>query len=139
MLPLDAFVAAQHDTWDDALREIAAGRKTTHWIWWIFPQLAVLGRSDRARLFGLDGADDAARYLAHPVLGPRLVTITDTLLQHCGRDAVDILGEVDALKLRSCMTLFEAVPDAPPCFAQTLDTFHGGTRCAITHAAVTEK
>jgi uncharacterized protein (DUF1810 family) len=117
-------------------RELRAGRKTSHWIWWIFPQLARLGRSPRARHFGLAGLAEATAYLAHPVLGPRLEHAARLVLAHQGAAAEDILGEVDARKLRSSMTLFEAVPGAPPTFAAVLDRLYAGARCPRTRAAL---
>ncbi|EPX82449.1 hypothetical protein Salmuc_05198 [Salipiger mucosus DSM 16094] len=126
------FLDAQDRVWPQVLAELRAGRKTTHWIWWVFPQLAELGRSARARHFGLAGPEEAAAYLEHPVLGPRLVEVSGLLLEHVGTSPNDILGSVDALKVRSCMTLFEAVPNAPPVFAEVLDRLYGGERCPVT-------
>ena len=126
MADLSRFIPPQDETYADALGEIRAGRKTSHWMWWIFPQLAGLGVSDRARFYGLSGLDEARDYLAHPLLGPRLREAMGAMAAHRGRDAADILGEVDAKKLRSCATLFAAVEGAPPEFAQILDAFHGG-------------
>jgi len=136
---LTEFVASQAPVWDDVLREMRAGRKTSHWIWWVFPQLAILGRSHRARHFGLSGLDGAAAYLAHPLLGPRLVQVSQLLLSHEDTDPATILGAVDALKVRSCMTLFEAVPDAPGIFAEVLDRMYDDTRCPITREAIAGK
>ncbi|WP_372893640.1 DUF1810 domain-containing protein, partial [Rhodosalinus sp.] len=118
MADLSEFVAAQDPVWDQVRAELRAGRKTSHWIWWVFPQLEHLGRSPRARHFGLTGVEEAALYLAHPVLGPRLEEAARLMLAHAGTAPEDVLGEVDALKLRSSMTLFEAVPGAPPVFAE---------------------
>ena len=139
MAELTEFVASQAPVWDDVLREMRAGRKTSHWIWWVFPQLAILGRSHRARHFGLSGLDGAAAYLAHPLLGPRLVQVSQLLLSHEDTDPATILGAVDALKVRSCMTLFEAVPDAPGIFAEVLDRMYDATRCPITREAIAGK
>ncbi|WP_300438356.1 DUF1810 domain-containing protein [uncultured Mameliella sp.] len=139
MAELTEFVASQAPVWDDVLREMRAGRKTSHWIWWVFPQLAILGRSHRARHFGLSGLDGAAAYLAHPLLGPRLVQVSQLLLSHEDTDPATILGAVDALKVRSCMTLFEAVPDAPGIFAEVLDRMYDDTRCPITREAIAGK
>ncbi|MBS0123488.1 DUF1810 domain-containing protein [Thetidibacter halocola] len=136
MPTLSGFVTAQEAVWPDVLRELRAGQKTSHWIWWVFPQLSSLGRSPRARHFGLSGVDEAADYLAHPILGPRLVEVSQILLSHTGTDPETILGPIDSLKVRSSLTLFEAVPDADPVFAQVLDGMYGGTRCPITRQAV---
>jgi uncharacterized protein (DUF1810 family) len=132
MASLQEFVEAQERVWTDVLREMRVGRKTSHWIWWVFPQLSVLGRSKRAVYFGLSGLSEARAYLAHPLLGPRLIEVTELLLSHQGSDPVDILGSVDALKVRSCMTLFESVPDAPEVFGQVLNSLYHGERCHIT-------
>ncbi len=136
MAELAEFVAAQEPVWPDVRRELRTGRKVTHWIWWVFPQLAILGRSDRARHFGLAGLDSAIAYKAHPVLGPRLEEVSHLLLAHAGTDPVEILGEVDALKVRSCMTLFEAVPDAPAVYGEVLDRLYSGARCPVTASAL---
>ena len=126
MADLSRFIPPQDDTYADALAEIRLGRKTSHWMWWIFPQPASLGVSDRSRFYGLSGRQEAADYLAHPLLGPRLVEAARAMLAHRGRDAADILGEVDAKKLRSSATLFAEVEGAPPEFSQLLDAFAGG-------------
>lgn len=136
MAELSEFVAAQDPVWDRVRAELRAGRKETHWIWWVFPQLASLGRSERARHFGLSGLDEAAAYLAHPVLGPRLEEAARLMLTHVGTPPEDVLGQVDALKLCSSMTLFEAVPGAPPVFARVLDRLYGGERCPQTRKAL---
>lgn len=110
-----------------AVRELRAGRKTGHWIWYEFPQLAGLGRSSMSVRYALSGPDEARAYLAHPVLGPRLVECCDALLIHRGREAADILGSIDAVKVRSSMTLFHrADPDAAV-FRRVLDAFYGGS------------
>lgn len=103
---LERFVTAQQPVWDAVCDELRAGRKQTHWMWFVFPQLATLGRSAMARHYGLSGLDEARAYLAHPVLGPRLRTACETLLRLPARAAVDIFGPVDAMKLRSSLTLF---------------------------------
>lgn len=126
MADLSRFIPPQDDTYAEALAEIRAGRKTSHWMWWIFPQLAALGVSDRSRFYGLSGCSEARAYLQHPLLGPRLVEAARALLAQRGRDAADILGDVDAKKLRSCATLFAAVEGAPPEFRQILDAFFAG-------------
>ena len=134
MAELAEFVAAQDAVWADVVAEIAAGRKRTHWIWYVFPQLRSLGRSGMAQHFGLAGADAAAAYLAHPVLGPRLREVAKLTLDCGERDPVRLFGEIDALKVRSSMTLFEAVPEAPAEFAELLRVMYGGSRCPLTLA-----
>lgn len=124
--PFDAarFLAAQAPVWEAVCAELAAGRKTGHWMWFVFPQLKGLGRSPTALRYGLDGLKAAAAYLAHPVLGARLVEAADLMLAHEGTPPERILGGVDAMKLRSSMTLFAAVPGAPEGFGQVLGAFH---------------
>ncbi len=137
MAELQEFVQAQDRHWPQILAELRDGRKATHWIWYVFPQLDSLGRSQMARHFGLTGRDEAADYLAHPVLGPRLRDATELLLRHEDTAPEDILGPVDALKVRSCMTLFEAVPGAPGCFREVLNRLYAGQRCSVTREALT--
>ena len=109
---LERFVAAQAPVFDDVLAELRRGHKTSHWMWFVFPQLASLGRSAMARHYGLVSLDEARAYAAHPLLGPRLVTCCKTLLALPQVDAHRVFGAPDDLKLRSCLTLFErAVPD----------------------------
>ncbi len=111
---LDRFVAAQAGTYPDALAELRAGRKRSHWMWWVFPQLAGLGRSDTARHYAIRSVDEARAYLAHPLLGARLREATGALLLHRDRTAEAVLGGIDAVKLRSSLTLFlEAGAGAP--------------------------
>lgn len=128
-MTLDRFVSAQADSYPQALAELRAGRKTSHWMWFVFPQIAGLGRSETARFYALADADEARAYLAHPLLGPRLHACTAAMLGHAGtRSAEAILGGIDAVKLRSSMTLFEAAADDPAPFANTLDAFYDGIR-----------
>lgn len=104
---LERFVAAQEQNFDAALAELRAGRKRTHWMWYVLPQLRGLGTSPMAQRYGLAGLDEARAYLAHPVLGPRLLDCVAALnALPEGTRAVDVLGGIDALKLRSCLTLF---------------------------------
>jgi uncharacterized protein (DUF1810 family) len=129
---LERFVAAQRGIYDQALGELRAGRKQSHWMWFVFPQLAGLGRSETARFYGISGAAEARAYLAHPLLGRRLRECAGALLAHAGQRPEAILGSVDALKLRSSMTLFEAVAADPAPFVAVLDAFFGGERDAAT-------
>lgn len=129
---LDRFVAAQDGTYATALAELRQGRKQSHWMWFIFPQLRGLGRSEMSYHYGIADIDEARRYLAHPVLGPRLVDCARAVLAHRGMSAEDILGPVDAGKLRSSATLFAAVDDAPAEFVQILATFFAGATCRLT-------
>lgn len=132
---LSRFVAAQEGTWPAALAELRAGRKATHWMWFIFPQLATLGRSATARYYGIAGLAEARAYLAHPVLGPRLQKAARAVLAHEGAPPEAILGATDALKLRSCATLFAEAGGGPE-FRAILDAFYGGRPCPLTLAAL---
>ncbi len=131
---LDRFVAAQDPVWTSVLDELAAGAKRTHWMWFVFPQLTGLGRSATARFYGLASPAEALAYWRHPVLGPRLRQCCERLRPHAARGAVAVLGPIDALKLRSCLTLFEAVAPEEPVFGALLDTFYGGRRDEATVA-----
>ena len=123
---LDRFVQAQTGVHAEALAELRAGRKRTHWMWFVFPQIAGLGHSAMAQHYAIRSADEARAYLAHPVLGPRLIECAEALLAHEGRSARDILGTPDDLKLRSSATLFAqiAAPDSP--FHRMLLAFFDG-------------
>ncbi len=129
---LGRFVEAQEGIYGRVLAELREGRKQSHWMWFVFPQIAGLGSSPTARHYAIASADEARAYLAHPLLGARLTECTMAVLGHRGRSAEAIFGAVDAMKLRSSMTLFEAVAEAPAPFADALETFHGGERDAAT-------
>jgi len=129
---LDMFIEAQDTVWADVLRELEQGQKTSHWMWFVFPQLAELGQSHMAQLYGIEDLDEATAYLDHPDLRQRLTQVAALVLTHKGRDASDILGGIDAKKLRSSMTLFSSVPGAPPEFQAVLDSFYAGQPCERT-------
>jgi len=129
---LDRFVAAQESVWAAVRRELGAGRKASHWMWFVFPQLRSLGRSGTAKLYGLADEAEAASYWRHPVLGPRLLECTRLVLATEGRTAHDIFGSPDDLKLRSCMTLFDAVVPGEALFGQALAKYYGGERDPLT-------
>lgn len=123
---LERFVEAQDEVWPQVEAELAAGAKRTHWMWFVFPQLAGLGRSRTARYFALTSLDEARAYFSHPVLGPRLRRGVELMMAHEGRDPTAILGGIDAAKFRSCLTLFvQAAPEAA-LFANALATFYDG-------------
>lgn len=122
MAALDRFVAAQDGVYPTALAELRAGQKRTHWMWFIFPQIAGLGRSETARFYAITDAAEARAYLAHPVLGGRLIEATRAITAATG-DASIILGSIDAVKLRSSMTLFAAVAADPSPFEAPLARF----------------
>jgi uncharacterized protein (DUF1810 family) len=129
---LSRFVDAQGSgTYEQALRELRAGRKHSHWMWFVFPQVAGLGQSETARYYAISGLDEARAYLAHPVLGPRLVECAQALLELPGDDAIAVLGPVDAKKLRSSMTLF-AVADGNPVFTEVLEKYFAGVTDEFT-------
>jgi uncharacterized protein (DUF1810 family) len=125
---LARFVEAQAQVYAEALAELRRGRKRSHWMWFVFPQLAGLGQSHTARFYALGSAAEAGAYLAHPLLGPRLLECAAALLGHAGRTPESILGEVDAMKLRSSMTLFEAVAEDASPFSNLLKAFYPGGR-----------
>ena len=128
---LDRFVEAQDGVYAQALAELRRGRKESHWMWFVFPQILGLGRSPTAQYYAITSADEARAYLGHPLLGPRLRECTEAVLAHPNRSAEEIFGAVDALKFRSSMTLFEAVDGAGP-FGAALDSFYGGVRDPAT-------
>ncbi len=125
---LERFVAAQEAAYANALAEIRAGRKQTHWMWFTFPQLEGLGSSENARFYGITGPDEARAYLAHPVLGPRLLEISQAMLGVAGKSAYEVLGSPDDMKLRSCATLFAAVSPPGSVFRLILTRFFAGER-----------
>lgn len=123
---LNRFVSAQEGDYARALAEVRAGRKRTHWMWYVFPQLAGLGSSSTARFYALKSADEARAYLAHPVLGPRLIECSEAALAVTGRTASDIFGFPDDLKLRSCATLFAHISPPDSVFARLLAKYFDG-------------
>jgi uncharacterized protein (DUF1810 family) len=129
---LQRFLDAQRTDYATALAEITAGRKRSHWMWYIFPQMRGLGFSEMAHRYGIRDAAEAAAYLAHPVLGSRLLEISRALLALPGSNATSIMGSPDDMKLRSSMTLFGAVPGADAVFQAVLDKFFGGAKDAKT-------
>ncbi len=129
---LQRFVDAQDRVWPAVLAELQAGAKRSHWMWFVFPQLRALGRSPTAHHYGLADFDEARRYLAHPLLGPRLLQCTRAVLAHAGRSAYAIFGTPDDLKFCSCMTLFGLAAPQQPLFAQALDAFCGGEPDPLT-------
>ncbi len=134
---LERFVEAQKRDYKIALEEVRSGQKRTHWIWYIFPQMYGLGHSCYANLYGIRDRKEAEEYLKDKTLGKRLREITSTLLQHEVKSAEEIFGELDAMKVRSSMTLFDAVcPN--DMFAEVLEKFYNGERCGITIAKLNE-
>jgi len=130
--PLSRFIEAQTATYDTAMAELKRGQKTSHWMWFIFPQIAGLGRSPTARFYAITDLDEARAYLAHPVLGPRLVDAVEAINALPGRDAHAVFGSPDDMKLRSCLTLFRAADPAEPTFQQALDKYFAGREDLLT-------
>ena len=131
---LERFVAAQSGgVYERAIDELRRGRKSSHWMWFIFPQLRGLGRSESSRFYGIDGLEEAAAYLRHPLLGPRLRAAFEAVLAAPGA-AEAILGPIDAMKLRSSATLFERAAPDEPLFGAVLDRFSDGARDDATLA-----
>lgn len=129
---LSRFVEAQAGSYADALAELRAGAKRTHWMWFVFPQVEGLGTSPMAQRYALAGPDEARAYLAHPVLGPRLQDCTRAVLAVEGRTLHEIFGSPDDLKFRSSMTLFEIAAGPGSVFSEALDRYCGGERDAAT-------
>ncbi len=132
MYSLQRFLDAQKDHYFIALREMKEGAKRSHWIWYIFPQIQGLGSSPESRIYGLSGLEEAKEFLDHPVLGTRLREITQEVLNHADSSIKTIMGSrIDVMKLKSSMTLFDAVsPD--DIFARVLKTFYNGARDGLT-------
>ena len=125
---LERFISAQEHSYKTALSEIHNGKKVSHWIWYIFPQLKGLGRSYNSEYYGISNADEAKSYLSHPILGARLVEITEALLNLEENDPLKVMGSPDDLKLKSCMTLFAYISEDGSIFHRVLDKYFGGSR-----------
>ncbi len=123
---LARFRDAQKEAFEVARAELLAGRKRSHWMWFLFPQMRGLGASDMSQYYGLASLAEAEAFLTDPVLGPRLIELCEIVLRHEGRTAREIFGAPDDMKLCSSATLFAALPDAPPVFARVLGRFFGG-------------
>jgi len=134
---LARFVSAQEKIYPTVLAELRSGEKRTHWMWYIFPQIAGLGRSPAAQFYAIQSRAEAIAYLAHPLLGPRLVECSTAVLAIQGRSAWAIFGSPDDLKLHSCMTLFAAVAEPGTIFTQVLDAYFQGQpdRNTLRHLA----
>jgi uncharacterized protein (DUF1810 family) len=127
-MDLERFVKAQDSggTYHQAVRELRNGRKTSHWMWFIFPQIAGLGRSAMAQAFAISDVAEAQAYLRHPMLGPRLVECAGIVASHRGLTAEQIFGGIDSIKLRSSMTLFAHADPEQPVFRQVIDQYYDG-------------
>ena len=122
---LERFVDAQERMYNMALTEVKSGKKLSHWIWYIFPQLKGLGMSGNSHYYGIDNIEEAKAYLQHPILGARLREITSVFLGLTGKNAQDVFGYLDAMKVRSCMTLFNEVAD-DDLFRKVLERYYSG-------------
>ncbi|HEY2238013.1 MAG TPA: DUF1810 domain-containing protein [Streptosporangiaceae bacterium] len=131
---LERFVEAQDSggTYEQALAELRRGRKTSHWMWFVFPQVAGLGQSPTSRRYAISGLAEARAYLEHPVLGPRLVAAARVLTERPGGDAAEIFGGLDAQKLCSSMTLFHRAAPDQPVFGRVLSQYFGGQADEVT-------
>jgi uncharacterized protein (DUF1810 family) len=125
---LEKFLNAQESTYQKAYAELERGKKRSHWMWYIFPQIVGLGWSENSTYYSLSGLKEAELYLRHPVLGSRLVSITDILIKLPTRNAFEIFGSPDDMKLQSCMTLFSLVPGSDPVFGLVLEKFFKGDK-----------
>ena len=123
---LHRFIEAQEPVFQNVIRELQAGAKRSHWMWFIFPQIAGLGHSRTARFYAIKTISEAKEYMAHPVLGMRFIACTQILITHDGISAIDIFGDTDAMKLQSSMTLFAHVTEPNSVFQQTLDKYFDG-------------
>ena len=128
VLNLERFIVAQDHLYEQALDEIKNGKKKTHWMWFIFPQMLGLGFSDTAIYYSITDVGEAELYLNHEVLGPRLVEISKELLKLETDDPNEIFGDVDALKLNSCMTLFDYVSEDENVFSEVIEKFYDGEK-----------
>jgi uncharacterized protein (DUF1810 family) len=129
---LDRFVDAQDGVYERALRELRSGRKTSHWMWFVFPQIKGLGFSAMAQRYAIDSLSEARDYLAHPILGARLRECAEAVADTDGRSAEQIFSRIDAVKLRSSMTLFHRAAPDEPVFARVLDKYFDATPDAAT-------
>lgn len=128
MSELKRFTEAQENDFERALAEIKRGRKQSHWMWYIFPQIAGLGFSSTSKFYAIKNRAEAEDYLRHPVLGKRLIEISEALLAHENKTAHQIFGSPDDVKLKSSMTLFGAIENANPVFQAVLDKYFGGAK-----------
>ena len=125
---LERFIAAQETAYEMALAEIKSGRKQSHWMWYIFPQIAGLGFSSTSKFYAIKDRQEAEAYLRHPILGARLIEISAVLLEIEGKTAYQIFGSPDDLKLKSSMTLFGSLENTDPVFEKVLDKYFAGAR-----------
>ena len=135
---LERFVEAQAPVYPQVRAELRAGKKTSHWIWFIFPQLSELGRSATAHYYGIASLEEAVAYWEHDLLGPRLRECAELVLTHAGKAIEEVLGPPDDLKFRSSMTLFELAAPEEPVFGRALDVYFRGERDGLTLRLIEE-
>lgn len=135
---LTRFLEAQNKLYLTALTELKKGKKETHWMWFIFPQIKGLGRSEMSRLYSIDNLQQSEEFLSHPVLGKHLIEISKVLLDFKMKSAEAILGDLDARKLHSCMTLFSLTNNTDPVFQEVLDAFFSGKFDMLTLSIINE-
>ncbi|MEJ2901099.1 DUF1810 domain-containing protein [Pedobacter panaciterrae] len=129
---LERYITAQKSVFQTALTEIQNGRKSSHWMWYVFPQIQGLGYTEISRFYAIRDIDEAKEYLQHRTLGPRLILMCNSLLELKTNDAHRVFGSPDDLKLKSCMTLFASVSPTDPVFEKVLDKFYNGLKDHIT-------
>jgi len=129
---LERYIKAQKSVFQTALTEIQNGRKSSHWMWYVFPQIQRLGYTEISRFYAIRDIDEAKEYLQHRTLGPRLILMCNSLLELKTNDAHRVFGSPDDLKLKSCMTLFASVSPTDPVFEKVLDKFYNGLKDHIT-------
>lgn len=125
---VNRFLEAQNSKYLDALKEIKQGKKLTHWMWFVFPQIKGLGFTDYNIFYGIENLEEAQAYYDHPILGKHLIEITQALLQIDNKTALEIMGKPDERKLQSCMTLFSLLPNANKVFEQIIDKYYQGKK-----------
>jgi uncharacterized protein (DUF1810 family) len=129
---LNRFIEAQSVSYETALYEIKSGRKTSHWMWYIFPQFKGLGYSSTSQLYSIKSVEEALLFFKHPILGNRLLEITNAFLNLENKSAYEILGSPDNLKMNSCMTLFNSIQTESDVFSKVLDKFYSNLQCTKT-------
>ncbi|MBP1223499.1 DUF1810 domain-containing protein [Flavobacterium sp. 1355] len=135
---LTRFLEAQNKLYLTALTELKKGKKETHWMWFIFPQIKGLGKSEMSKLYAIENLQQSEEFLAHPVLGKHLIEVSKVLLDFKMKSAEAIFGDLDALKLQSCMTLFSLTNNTDPVFQEVLDTFFSGKFDTLTLSIINE-
>jgi uncharacterized protein (DUF1810 family) len=133
---LNRFLDAQSNNYETALNEIKRGRKYSHWMWYIFPQFKGLGSSSISQKYSISSVDEARSYLKHPILGKRLIEISNEFLMLQDKSAYEVLGDPDYLKLKSCMTLFHLVQGEKDIFFKVLNKYYGGSYCFRTQSQI---